>query len=137
MNPAIFNMCCLRSFRPTGLGVKYGPHRISDPVLRETLDTISLRLGQQIILTSGDRHRVVNGNNRSHHLQGRAADFYVENIDLRNAFAKIKQMDLIQQGYQLIYHTEDTVSPHLHLGRYHDNRPSSFNVDRGEILPVR
>ena len=117
--------------------VIYGNYQVSDKTLRETLRGISEILGADIVLTSGDRHRIVNGNTRSHHLEGRAADFYVEGLSLSQAYEKIRNLPVIENGYQLIHHTTQTKAPHLHLGRYLDNRNSSFIVDNGHILGRR
>ena len=117
--------------------VLYGDHRVSDSVLRATLDQIAFVLKSDVILTSGDRQHVVNANRKSHHLKGRAADFYVKGMSLSEAYERLKELPFLQNGFQLIYHSEETVSPHLHLGRYLDRRNSSFIVDRGSILPLR
>ena len=137
MDPRTVSLYDMPYARLADYGVTYGNNRVSDPILRSTLAQISYRLGSRLFITSGDRNGAVNGNKRSHHLYGRAADFYVEGTDLRNTYAKIKNMEFVQRGYQLIYHTEDTISPHLHLGRYLDGRKSSFIVDDGFILPMR
>ena len=118
-------------FQPT---VHYRGHTVSDHILQGKLELISEELGASVILTSGDRHRVVNGNKRSHHLHGRAADFYVEDYSLAEAYKQIKDLPELSSGYQLILHSTLTKAPHLHLGRYLDDRPSTFIIDNGHIL---
>ena len=120
--------------RSANLAVNYGSKKVSDSILRNTLEMISYNLGRQIIITSGDRRSVVNRNNSSHHLMGRAADFYVQGMSLEDSYLKIIDMNFLSRGYQVIYHTEQTRAPHIHIGRYLDNRPSSFIVDNGQIL---
>ena len=117
--------------------VNYMGKSVSDPLLREKLCEISAYLGLGIVVTSGDRKQVVNGNGRSLHLQGKAVDFYVEGSSLEEAFAAITESGLIDQGFEFIYHTEVTISPHLHLGRFSNLQKSRFIVDQGQILPLR
>lgn len=142
---AIFSQQEVVPDAPTGApvsGVKpctvhYRGRLVSDATLRRTLQQVSEYLNRDISITSGDRIAVLNGNKRSHHLLGRAADFTVTGMKLSDAFDALKKAKFLASGYQLIYHTEETVAPHLHLGRYADARPSSFSVDRGSILPAR
>ncbi|MEZ4754267.1 MAG: D-Ala-D-Ala carboxypeptidase family metallohydrolase [Bdellovibrionota bacterium] len=126
-----------RSSRLLIPGVNYRNHQVSDQKLRDTLAMISYFLGSALTITSGDRRRIVNRNSNSQHLAGRAADFIPDQISLSNAYTQMQNMDFLSTGYQVIYHTEATRSPHLHIGRYLDNRTSSFVVDRGQILPRR
>lgn len=124
--------------RPARSGdVVYGRHTVSDQKLKELLQKIADFTGSKVRLTSGDRVRVVNNNSRSHHLVGRAADFWVEGLTLREAYERLKDAVIPTRDYQFIYHTEVTVAPHLHIGRYNDNRPSTFIVDTGQILRRR
>ncbi|MCB0318532.1 MAG: hypothetical protein KDD56_07225 [Bdellovibrionales bacterium] len=120
-----------RTFQPR---VDFQNHTVSDPILRNVLFKISLAFGKNLIITSGDRKQVVNGNTNSHHLQGRAADFYIDGMSLADTFFNIRKLDFISRGFQVIYHTENTTAPHIHIGRYHDMRPSNFMLDDGEIL---
>lgn len=115
-------------------GVSYQGNLVSDPFLKTKLSAIAWYLDSPIALSSGDRQRVVNGNLRSLHLQGRAADFSVPGMSLAQAFEEIKDSGLIDEGYEFIYHTEKTGAPHLHLGRLKSSGPSKFIVDRGQIL---
>ena len=117
--------------------VNYMGKSVSDPLLREKLCEISAYLRRGIVVTSGDRKQVVNGNGRSLHLQGKAVDFYVEGHSLEEAFSEIAESGLIDQGFEFIYHTEATISPHLHLGRLGTKQESRFIVDQGQILPLR
>jgi|GEM_PF-3135857 len=124
--------------RNRGAGsVDYRGNRISDPAVRAKLQEIADFLGRRVIVTSGDRDRVVNGNTRSHHLQHRAADFYVEGLSLGESYRRLKESGILARDYQVIYHTEVTTAPHLHIGRWGDNRRSDFIVDTGQILPRR
>lgn len=124
--------------RPRGNGrVDYNGHRVTDPAVRAKLQEIADFFGRRVVLTSGDRARVVNGNNRSHHLRGRAADFHVEGISLGDAFRRLRAGGIIDRDYQVIHHTEVTVAPHLHIGHWGDGRASDFIVDTGQILPRR
>lgn len=124
--------------RPVRRGdVVFGRHRVSDQRVKDVLQAIADHTGSRVILTSGDRQRVVNNNSRSHHLVGRAADFAVEGLSLSEAFNMLKDTVIPKRDFQFIYHTEVTTAPHLHIGRYTDNRPSTFIVDTGQILPRR
>jgi LysM repeat protein/peptidoglycan hydrolase-like protein with peptidoglycan-binding domain len=124
--------------RPVRKGdVIFGRHRVSDQRIKDLLQAIANHAGSRVILTSGDRKRVVNSNSRSHHLVGRAADFFVEGLTLSEAFHMLKDTVIPRRDFQFIYHTEVTTAPHLHIGRYADNRPSSFIIDTGQILPRR
>jgi peptidoglycan hydrolase-like protein with peptidoglycan-binding domain len=116
--------------------IKYNGHSISDKKVRVKLQQISsLYPNNRLIVTSGDRDRIVNGNARSLHLAGRAVDFYIEGVSLSNAYNRIKNSGLIDTGYEFIYHTERTIAPHLHLGRFEDERATAFFIDNGQILP--
>jgi peptidoglycan hydrolase-like protein with peptidoglycan-binding domain len=124
--------------RPVRRGdIIYGRHTVSDQKVKELLQKIADSTGTKVILTSGDRKRVVNNNSRSHHLVGRAADFRVEGLTLGEAYRLLKDTVIPKRDYQFIYHTEVTTAPHLHIGRYDDNRLSTFIVDTGQILPRR
>ncbi len=125
--------------RPTGRGtVDYNGHTVSDPAMRAQLQRIADYLRRRVILTSGDRDRVVNGNRNSLHLHHRAADFHVQGLSLSEAYNRLKDGGVIpRNGYEFIYHTEATVAPHLHLGHFRDERSSRFIVDTGQILPRR
>lgn len=128
----------IHAARPTRKGdVFYGRHVVSDKAVKDLLQKMADFLGSRIIITSGDRKRLVNNNSRSHHLVGRAADFKVEGLSLREAYNLLKESVVPKKDFQFIYHTEVTTAPHLHVGRYSDNRPSSFIVDTGQILPRR
>jgi LysM repeat protein/peptidoglycan hydrolase-like protein with peptidoglycan-binding domain len=124
--------------RPARKGdVVYGRHVVSDKGVKDLLQKIADFTGSRVIITSGDRKRVVNSNSRSHHLVGRAADFKIEGLSLGEAYRMLKDAVIPKRDFQFIYHTEVTVAPHLHVGRYGDNRPSSFIVDTGQILKRR
>lgn len=124
--------------RPARKGdVVYGRHVVSDKGVKELLQKIADFTGSRVIITSGDRQRVVNNNSRSHHLVGRAADFKIEGLSLGEAYRMLKDTVIPKRDFQFIYHTEVTVAPHLHIGRYSDNRPSNFIVDTGQILKRR
>lgn len=117
--------------------VSYNGHHVTDPDVRAKLQDIANFFGRRVVVTSGDRQQVVNGNTKSHHLRGRAADFHVEGLSLGEAYKRLKASGIVARDYQVIYHTEVTVAPHLHIGHWGDGRRSDFIVDTGQILPRR
>lgn len=105
--------------------VQYNGKTVSDEAVKEVLNRIATELGNDVIVTSGDRgHVPQGGSGTSHHLQHRAVDFYVRSMTLATVFSKLKEKkDNIfhaDKRYQVIHHGNHTSTggQHLHVGRY-------------------
>jgi hypothetical protein len=100
---------------------------VSDYHIRCLLAAIAGELGRNITVHSGDRHKTlsVGAGSKSHHLDGRAADFHVTGMLDEDAFdAIMERADQLptfpNQRFNLIRHGPytETEGPHLHLGHY-------------------
>lgn len=113
---------------------------ISDAPLRQKLQVVANLFKADLRITSGDRNYVPKGGSKtSLHLQHRAADFHVQGITDGAAFRKLKESGKLARGYEVIWHqaTTNTGGPHLHLGRYADNRKSKFMTEaRGKYTQI-
>lgn len=121
--------------------VNYNGVRVSDATLRRTLKRIADRFGWTINITSGDRDYVPPGGSpTSLHLRHRAADFHVAGVADSRVFSHLRGLrhGLLQRDYEVIWHGPhtQTTGPHVHLGRYADNRPSKFMVENGHGYQV-
>lgn len=107
--------------------VYYGPYRVSDEHLRNTLERIADELGHVVHLTSGDRDFVPKGGAKnSLHLINMAVDFHVDVLADSLAFQHLclKRQQIFGEAkgdafrYQVIYHGPytETQAEHLHLG---------------------
>lgn len=102
---------------------------VSDKKVRTVLTRIAEGLNREVIVHSGDRSYVPKGGSQtSLHLKGRAADFHVKSIQDGDVFSWLKQNYNIvfdaDEAYEVIWHGEHTSTggPHLHVGRYGENR---------------
>lgn len=112
--------------------VAYNGKTVSDAALRTKLQQIANFFNRTVSITSGDRTYVPPGGSRtSLHLAKRAADFHVLGISDETTARQIKASGLIKTDYELIWHTAQTNTggPHVHLGRYGDNRASTFRKE--------
>jgi hypothetical protein len=99
---------------------------VSDLYIHRMLNAIAEQLGRDITVHSGDRHHVPKGGARkSHHLEGRAADFHVAGLPDADAFAALMSVadrlpTFPDQRFNLIHHGPYTATEgeHLHLGHY-------------------
>ncbi|AKT37241.1 peptidoglycan-binding domain-containing protein [Chondromyces crocatus] len=110
---------------------------VSDQKLRAKLSELAMLFGWRIKVHSGDRNHVPSGGSQtSLHLQKRAADFHVYNaqgqmISDKQGFKEIALSGLVSLDYELIWHGTQTSTggPHLHLGRYGNDRNSQFKIE--------
>lgn len=106
--------------------VNYNGKTVSDEEIQKVLQAICDTFGMNVNVTSGDRATTlpVGGKEKSLHLQKRAADFHIEQLDDGLAYQKIKlyfnSIFSGDHGYEFIWHGPhtETSGQHLHIGRY-------------------
>lgn len=117
--------------------------RVSDTNVRTILQRIADLLGKNITVHSGDRDHVPSGGSRSSlHLAHRAADFHIQGLSDADGFAALRR--LINQAfdaseaYELIIHGQHTATggPHLHIGRYGNNRGGYVDFKTEGLTPA-
>ncbi len=116
--------------------VNYNEKTVSDENVKTVLQSIADQLKGDVNVTSGDRSYVPKGGStKSHHVDKRAADFWVTGYTLQCAFTKIKtkKSDIFDSDkkYQAIRHGTHTKTggAHLHVGRYPSGSGVSFLVE--------
>jgi len=124
--------------------VNYQGHTLSDNALRMKLQEIANVFLWTINVTDGDRGKNPGyGSATSLHKTHHAVDFHVKGLSDKEVFNLLLASGLLSTGYEVIlhgqYHGKEVTGPHVHVGRYVDERaqqPSEFKLDgvhsRGE-----
>ena len=120
------NVVLLPKLKPGNIAVDYMyGKKVSDENVQMVLLRISNALKSRVKVIGGDRTGVPQGSNpNSLHLSGRAADFYVDDLELDEAFLRIRlsrnQVFDQDENYEVIHHGEFTATggAHLHVGHF-------------------